>query len=135
MEYVIGLILAVAVAGLATGVGFGRERSFYSTVLIVVGSYYALFAAMGASSRTVVVESVVGGIFLLMAVIGFKGSLWLIAVGLVGHGVFDFVHHFFINNAGVPHWWPGFCLAFDVFFGVFLAVRLMRDPGLAGAKP
>jgi hypothetical protein len=22
---------------------------------------------------------------------------------------------FFIDNPGVPHWWPGFCLAFDAF--------------------
>jgi hypothetical protein len=24
------------------------------------------------------------------------------------HGVFDFVRHFFIDNPGVPQWWPGF---------------------------
>jgi hypothetical protein len=47
IEYVIGLILAVAVAGSATVVGFDRERAFYPTVLIVIASYYVLFAAMG----------------------------------------------------------------------------------------
>ena len=38
MEYVIGVILAAAVAGLATLVGFDRERAFYPTVLIVIAS-------------------------------------------------------------------------------------------------
>jgi len=39
MEYIIGLILAAAVAGFATVIGLARERSFYTTVLIVVGSF------------------------------------------------------------------------------------------------
>ena len=41
-----------------------------------------------------------------------------------GHGVFDFVHHFLIENPGMPRWWPGFCATFDVIFGGLLAVRL-----------
>ncbi len=40
MEYLIGLILAVVVAGLATVVGFDRDRAFYPTILIVIASYY-----------------------------------------------------------------------------------------------
>ena len=40
--------------------------------------------------------------------------------------VFDIVHHLLIENPGVPQWWPGFCLVFDVIFGGLLAVRLMR---------
>ena len=134
MEYVIGLALAAAVAWFATAVGLARERSFYATVLIIVGSYYVLFAAMGASRRTLVAEIVVAGIFLLFAVLGFKGNLWLLAVGLVGHGAFDFVRHFFIDNPGVPRWWPGFCMAFDVLFGVLMAWRLLRGPRLSEVK-
>ena len=128
MEYAIGLILSLAVAGFASVTGFGRERAFYPTVLIVVASYYVLFAAMGASGRILVIEIFVAFGFLLVAVIGFKKNLWLIVAALIGHGAFDFVHHFFIANPGVPRWWPGFCLAFDVPFGVLLAVRLIRHP-------
>jgi hypothetical protein len=135
MEYVIGLTLAGAVALFATVVGLARERSFFATVLIVVGSYYVLFAAMGGSSRTLLAETVAAGIFLLFAVLGFKGNLWVLAVGLIGHGIFDFVHHFLIDNPGVPRWWPGFCMAFDVAFGVLLGLRLIRQPGLSDAKP
>ena len=126
MEYLIGLILSLAVAGSATIIGFDRERAFYPTVLIVIASYYVLFALMGASGRTLVFELIVASGFLLVAVIGFKRNLWLVVAALVGHGVFDFVHHLFIENPGVPHWWPGFCLVFDVIVGGFLAVLLMR---------
>ena len=135
MEYVIGLILSLAVAGFATVVGFDRERAFYPTVLIVIASYYALFAAMGASGRTLIIEIVVAGGFLLVAILGFKRNLWLVVAALVGHGVFDLVHHLFIDNPGVPHWWPGFCLAFDALLGVFLAVRLIRHPERVNYRP
>jgi len=50
MEYLIGVILTLAVAAFAAVIGFDRERAFYSTVLIGIASYYALFAAMGAST-------------------------------------------------------------------------------------
>jgi hypothetical protein len=128
MPYLIGLILSLAVAGSATVIGLDRERAFYPTVLIVIASYYVLFAAMGASSRTLIVEIVVASGFLLVAVLGFRRNFWLVVAALIGHGIFDFVHRLFVDNPGVPHWWPGFCLAFDAVLGVFLAVRLIRHP-------
>ena len=135
MEYLIGLMLAAAVICLTTAIGLARDRSFYPTVLIVIGSYYVLFAAMAASRRTLVVESVVASLFLLFGVFGFKRNLWIVVAALIGHGIFDFVHHLFIDNPGVPHWWPGFCLAFDAILGVFLAVRLIRHPNLSRPQP
>jgi hypothetical protein len=75
MEYLIGVILTVAVAAFAAVIGFDRERAFYPTVLIVIASYYALFAVMGASTRTLIIESTVAGVFVLFAVLGFKGTI------------------------------------------------------------
>jgi hypothetical protein len=66
MEYLIGLILSLAVAGLATVVDFDRERAFYPTVMIVIASYYVLFAVMGASKHTLTIEIVVASGFLLV---------------------------------------------------------------------
>ena len=56
MEYLIGLILSLVVACAATIADFDRDRSFYPTVLIVIASYCVLFAVMGASARTLVIE-------------------------------------------------------------------------------
>lgn len=94
MEYLIGLFLSLASAGLATIIGLDRERAFYPTVMIVIAAYYVLFAAMAPSGRALVLETVVASAFLLFAIIGYKRNLWLVAIALVGHGVFDFVHHF-----------------------------------------
>ena len=126
MEYLIGLLLAIVVVVFSALVGLDRERSFYATVLIVVASYYALFAVMGGSGHTLIVEILAASVFCVLAVFGFKGNFWLVAAGLVGHGIFDFFRRGLIENPGVPHWWPGFCLAFDVVFGGWLVVRLLR---------
>ena len=131
MQYLVGLLLCVAVAAFATVTGLDRERAFYPTVLIVVASYYVLFAVMGASRRTLVIEIVVASAFVVAAALGFKKSLWFAVAAITGHGVFDFVHHWFIENPGVPHWWPGFCMTFDVIFCLWMAVRLKRVPSLS----
>jgi hypothetical protein len=126
MEYLVGVLLSVLVVAFAAVVGFDRERSFYSTVLIVVATYYILFAAMGASERTLILEIALASGFFLFAALGFKGNLWLVAAATVGHGIFDMLRPKFISNPGVPHWWPGFCMAFDVIFGSWLALRLLQ---------
>jgi hypothetical protein len=127
MEYLIGLTLSLTVAVLALVVGLARERAFYPTVLIVIASYYVLFAAMAASNRTLILEIIVAGVFLLLAVAGYKKNLWIVALAMVGHGIFDLAHPYLFANPGVPRWWPGFCLLFDVVLGGIMIVRLMRS--------
>jgi hypothetical protein len=126
VEYLIGLLLAIAVVAFSALIGLDRERSFYVTTLIVVASYYALFAVMGGSSHTLIVEILAASVFCGFAVFGFKRNFWLVAVALIGHGIFDFVRRGLIENPGVPRWWPGFCMAFDVVFGGWLVVRLLQ---------
>lgn len=126
MEYLIGLFLSLAAAGFVVVIGFDRERAFYPTVAIVIASYYVLFAAMAASGRTLVIEITVASAFLLLATIGYKTQLWLVAIAIVGHGAFDMVHHLLIQNPGVPQWWPGFCAVFDLILGGLLTVRLSK---------
>jgi len=126
MEYLIGLVLALIIASFAMLVGFDRERAFYPTVLIVVALYYVLFAAMGASARVLGLEIAAAITFSLVAAVGFRHNPWIIVAGLIGHGLFDFVHASFIQNLGVPQWWPGFCGAYDVAAGGWLAMRILK---------
>jgi hypothetical protein len=132
MEYVIGLILTLVVAWFATIVGLDRDRAFYPTVMIVIAFYYVLSAVMGASGRTLLVEIAAACGFSLLAVLGFRKNLWLVVAAMVGHGLFDFVHHFIIENPGMPRWWPGFCLASDGIFGGWLAMLMMRRSKFSG---
>ena len=126
MAILVGALLAIAVGLLATVSGLDRDRAFYPTVAIVVASYYSLFAAIGASTRALVLESLVGVAFLAVAILGFRSSLWLVVMALGGHGVFDLAHGAVISNPGVPGWWPAFCLAYDATAAGYLAWLLMN---------
>ena len=126
LPYVVGIVLSIGVALFARWVGFDRDRAFYPTVLIVIASYYVLFAAMIGSVETVLLESIVMIPFVIAAVAGFKGSSWIIVGGLAVHGVQDAVHRHIVANAGVPAWWPAWCLAYDVGAAGALAWFLMR---------
>jgi len=128
MPYVIGIVLSAGVAVFARVVGFDRDRAFYPTVMIVIAAYYVLFAAMSGSVQVVVIESAVMVLFAAAAVAGFKSSAWIVVVALAGHGVFDAVHGSVIENAGVPAWWPAWCLSYDVGAAACLAWLIKREP-------
>ena len=95
--------------------------------MIVIASFYALFAVMGGSIQVLVIESIVSVVFLGASIAGFKRSLWLVVAALAAHGVFDLVHGQVIENPGVPPWWPNFCLAYDVVAAAYLACLLSRS--------
>ena len=126
LPYVVGVVLSLSVAVFARCVGFDRDRAFYPTVLIVIASYYVLFAVMIGSIETLLLESIMMILFAVAAVAGFKASPWIVVAGLAGHGVQDAVHSRIIANAGVPAWWPAWCLAYDVGAAVALAWILIR---------
>jgi hypothetical protein len=121
MAYLVGVILALTVSLFARLVGLDRDRAFYPTLMIVIASYYGLFAIMGGSIRALTIEAVVMIGFMLISILGFKLNLWILVGALVAHGAFDFVHGYLISNPGVPAWWPMFCLTYDIAAAGYLA--------------
>jgi len=125
MEYAAGALLALGVGVLATLAGFDRERSFYPVILVVIASYYGLFALMSGATSALGAEAVALAVFAGVAVAGFRTNLWLVVAALAAHGVLDLVHHQIVANPGVPEWWPEICLGFDVAAAGYLAMRLL----------
>lgn len=126
MEYAVGVILGIGIGIFSTVVGLDRDRALYPAMLVVIASYYGLFAVVGGSNNALIIETAVGIIFVVIAAVGFRINLWIVAAGIVGHGVFDFFHHLFIDNAGLPPWWPMFCMSIDIVIGAYLAIMLAR---------
>ena len=124
MEYAIGIVAATAVGLFATVIGFDKDRSFYPTVLIVIAALYLLFATMANSTNALLAEAIPALVFMTMASVGFKKTQWLVVAGLALHGVFDFFHPAVIANPGVPVWWPGWCLSYDVVAAAYLAALI-----------
>jgi len=131
MEYLIGVIAAVAVGLFGTAIGFDKDRSFYPVTLIVIAALYILFATMAGSSSALLAELVPALIFIGMAAWGFLKTPWLVVAGLALHGVFDFFHHWVIANPGVPMWWPGWCLAYDVVAAAYLGALILKRRRIA----
>ncbi len=121
MAATVGIVLALAAAQFARRSGLDRDRAFYATIVIVVASYYVLFASMAGSFETIAIEATVMAGFTAAAVIGFKSSPWIVAAALFGHGVFDAAHGLLIENTGMPSWWPWFCGSYDVTAALALA--------------
>jgi hypothetical protein len=122
MGYIVGATLGLVTCAFARAVGFDRDRAFYPTVLIVVASYYVLFAVIGGSTQALVLELGVMSVFVALAVIGFRRDLWLVVAGIAAHGVMDFfIHAHIVENAGMPAWWPAFCGSFDIALPACLA--------------
>lgn len=134
MEYLVGISLALVVSLWATLVGLDKDRAFYPTVLLVIASYYNLFAVIGGSTEALIVESLVMAIFVCATVLGFKRNLWIVVVALFAHGVLDFFHGQLIVNPGVPVWWPMFCLSYDLVAATYLAWLLTRSNRKEGTE-
>ena len=122
----IGVALAPAIVLLGRVAGLDRDRAMYPITLIVIAAYYVLFATMGGA-QTLPAELIAATIFIAVAIIGFRTSLWWVAAGIAGHGLFDWVvHPQLIANPGMPEFWPAFCGSIDVALGAILAILLLR---------
>jgi hypothetical protein len=137
MEYLVGALLALGIGVFATLARLDRERGFYPVMLIVIASYYVLFAVMGGSPGAMAAEASILCLFAALAVLGFKRSPWLVVAGLAGHGVLDLVHPHLVANPGAPAWWPMFCLTFDLAAAGYLAAQLApaRRPAVRRWSP
>jgi hypothetical protein len=78
MEFAIGILIAVGVAPSAAAIGLARDRAFYPTALVVIASYYGLFAGMNGSLRALAIEAIPMAVFFGLDVTGFKRSQRLV---------------------------------------------------------
>jgi hypothetical protein len=124
MAFLVGIILALTVGLFTSVAGLDRDRSLYPVVVLVVASYYCLFAIIGGGAA-LALETGLFAVFAIAATVGFRINLWIVVAALAGHGLLDWHHHRLVENAGVPDWWPMFCLSYDVAAGAYLAWRLL----------
>ena len=127
MEILIGIFLAIGVGISTTWIGMDKDRALYPVMMIVIAAYYVLFACIDSSSQTLLIEIGIAVLFQTVAVYAFKSNLWLAVVALAAHGVWDIFHGYFINNPGMPNWWPGFCSAYDITAAIYLSGLLWRQ--------
>ena len=82
------------------------RRAFYPTLLIVIAWLYPLFAVLGQASPVLAAESGIALAFTILAIMGFRYSLWLVVAGLASHGLLDLGHGQLLANPGSRYGGP-----------------------------
>jgi hypothetical protein len=125
MSYLIGILLAIAICGVAGLLRLDQARWFYPAMLAVIAVLYVCFALLSHDTAALPIEMAVAGGFLILAAVGYRWLPGLIVLGLAAHGTFDYLHPALYRNSGVPEGWPEFCLAFDGVAALCVAMLLI----------
>src|SRR3954466_7746443 len=89
-----------------------------ATVLCSIAFIYVGFSLKGNTVSSIVLEVLVAIVFYFIALIGYWRHNFLIAYGIVLHGIWDiFHHHAVLIKTDIPHYWPAYCLVTDVIIG------------------
>lgn len=98
-----------------------REQAtyVYAAALVVAAAIYAAFSMNAGPGRWVLIELSGVAVFGAVAVLGFRKSMAVLALGWTLHVGWDIMHE--IANSGfVPGWYPLLCVAFDLVIGLHL---------------
>ncbi|SLN45675.1 hypothetical protein ROJ8625_02202 [Roseivivax jejudonensis] len=124
-----GLLFGAATIGLLRITGMDRDRATGPILLSAIALFYPVFAVENGTGREIALHGAIALAFLAAAVIGHRFGLMLVAIAMIGHGLFDIAVHA-VPNGPAPRWWGPFCLGVDVVLGAWLLVaRPWRKAG------
>ena len=125
--------VAVGVLQALSPVGFWWLEAdlVWATSLVIIAAIYVGFAVADGRRRIIAVEVGVATFFIILALVAIDLSPWLVAAGLLGHGMKDLWQHrtHFVANT---HWWPPFCLVVDVVAASIIALLLLTGVDFNG---
>lgn len=116
-----GFGTGIAIAAEMRRAGMSRDRGALAVLLVAIASYYAVFAAAEGDWLAMALHLLPFGLFLLLALFGYRRGAGLIALGIVAHGVLDLALG---HAAPGPAWWPACRAALDVTVGTWLLLHL-----------
>ncbi len=126
----IGIALGILTILLARSIR--GEHWLFSIGLLTLPSLYAFFAlragdqAGGLKEMTYGLPFIAAGV--VFAFVSARKSAVVIGAFWILHAMYDLTHSQFINNAGVPDWYPAFCFSVDVVVGAYLLWLSRRIP-------
>jgi hypothetical protein len=119
-----GALVGVLIAASPLAFWWLDPSTVYAFGLVFIAAIYVGFAVADGRPKVIVAESSVASVFVLVAAVAVTGSVWLIVVGLVGHGLKDLWQHqrHFVANT---RWWPPFGVATDWVAAAIIAIAIV----------
>ena len=94
-----------------------------ATILCSIAFIYVGFSLKGNTIGLIVLEVLIAVVFYLIAVIGYSKNNYLIAYGIVLHGIWDISHHnAALVKTDIPDYWSLYCLITDIICGVYFFI-------------
>ena len=92
-------------------------------LLSLIAAVYIGFAVADGRPRVIAVESVVAGVFVVLAAAGVTATVWLLVAGYAGHGLKDAwqQRRQYVANTRS---WPPFCAAVDWLVAAILIIAI-----------
>ena len=118
--------IATAVATIIINILLSRRFSsplIAATILCSIAFIYVGFSLKGNTVSSIVLEVLAAVAFYFIALIGYARHSYLIAYGIVLHGIWDiFHHHALFIKTDIPSYWPVYCLVTDILTGVYFFI-------------
>jgi len=125
MAAVANVIVAVAITAirLSDRRGAPAERFLLALFLGGMPLIYLWSWVLSPQPGWLVPELIGVALFVPAAVLGWRRSIWLLAIGIAAHGVFWDLWHY-DRTAFIPNWYVLGCLITDVCLGVYVALQV-----------
>ena len=118
-----GLAFGLAQAALPLALRWLDPATVHALSIAFIAAVYIGFAVGDGRPKVIAVETVVAGVFVVIAAIAVTATAWLLVLGYAGHGLKDFWkerRHYVANT----RWWPPFCATVDWLVAVILVVEI-----------
>jgi hypothetical protein len=94
-----------------------------SLTLVFIAGIYVGFAIINGRDHAFMTEASVAISFAALGLGGIFLTPWIIPAGLIGHALWDLLHHRKSHMlAEIPKWYVPFCSVVDLLLGVILLV-------------
>ena len=123
LAVLIGAVSGLMIVAIMFRSGMFAERSGAAMLLAAIASFYPVFAVISGDPLAIMLHVAIFAGFAALALRGFRYGLYIIAGGLIAHGLFDLSLMFTLITG--PTWWPAFCASLDLVAGLAI-VRLIQ---------
>ena len=128
-EIISGIGVAVLIILLSRVLSkYFTNKLIAATILVAIAFIYVGFSLKDNSVDMIILEVGVAFALYFVAIIGYSRNNYLIAFGIMFHGIWDFLHHNgLVIDTNIPAYWPTFCSIIDIIDGVYFLIIFKQE--------